>query len=100
MITIPGRSRDTIPAADSPVACKTPENIDLFADVIDLSYARRQAARDKDESRRFKANVRAAKAVCAECPVRVACLNLHGRDYELGVVGGMTDDERRKLFEK
>ncbi|HLI37900.1 MAG TPA: WhiB family transcriptional regulator [Streptosporangiaceae bacterium] len=42
--------------------------------------------------------VAAAKAVCARCPVRDACLGFAlstGQDY--GIWGGLTEDERRRL---
>ena len=40
-----------------------------------------------------------AKAVCAECTVRVACLEfaLQGREKE-GVWGGATEKERRRIL--
>jgi WhiB family redox-sensing transcriptional regulator len=41
--------------------------------------------------------VTAAKAVCADCPVRAACLSfaVHTRQY--GIWGGTTADERHVL---
>lgn len=44
------------------------------------------------------ADVAAAKAICAQCPVRQACLDhalAHREDY--GVWGGATERERRKM---
>ncbi len=43
---------------------------------------------------------RAAKRVCAVCPVRTACLTdaLDRRDTAYGVLGGMTPGERRELL--
>lgn len=46
----------------------------------------------------YKARVAKAKAVCAGCPVRAACLAYaldSGQDY--GIWGGLTEDERRAL---
>ena len=43
-------------------------------------------------------SVREAKAVCAECPVRVECLEYalaHGERF--GVWGGLSERERRRL---
>ena len=42
--------------------------------------------------------IRAAKAVCATCPVRSLCLEfaLSSRQ-DFGVWGGLTEDERRSL---
>jgi WhiB family redox-sensing transcriptional regulator len=40
-----------------------------------------------------------AKAVCAACPVRVACLDHALRNGEkAGVWGGTTERERRRIF--
>ena len=40
----------------------------------------------------------AARAVCAQCPVRVECLDFAlATNQEAGVWGGTTEDERRKL---
>ncbi len=43
---------------------------------------------------------RAAKRVCAVCPVRTECLAdaLDRRDTAYGVLGGMTPSERRELL--
>ena len=45
--------------------------------------------------------IRAAKAVCAQCPVRRVCLDaaLENRD-RLGIRGGLTEQERRPLHSK
>jgi predicted RecB family nuclease len=40
----------------------------------------------------------AAKALCAECPIRVQCAQWAGLNAPYGVFGGMTPDERRILF--
>jgi WhiB family redox-sensing transcriptional regulator len=46
--------------------------------------------------------VQIAKAVCASCPVTRECLEfaLAHEDFEPHVYGGMTGDERKKLFAK
>lgn len=44
------------------------------------------------------AQIAGAKAICARCPVREACLRFAlytGQDY--GIWGGLTEDERRRL---
>ncbi len=41
---------------------------------------------------------REAKRICAECPVRIECLNdALRRDERYGVWGGMSERERRRL---
>jgi WhiB family redox-sensing transcriptional regulator len=47
------------------------------------------------------AQIYEAKAVCARCPVREACLRFAldtGQNY--GIWGGLTEDERHKLRRK
>jgi WhiB family redox-sensing transcriptional regulator len=40
-----------------------------------------------------------AKAVCAECPVRIACLDhAMGNGEKAGVWGGTTERERRRIL--
>lgn len=43
----------------------------------------------------FEAQVSVAKAVCAGCPVRQACLSWALSALPEGIAGGMTEDERR-----
>ncbi|MGQ0479997.1 MAG: WhiB family transcriptional regulator [Pseudonocardia sp.] len=45
-------------------------------------------------------NPKAARQVCAACPVRTACLTdaLRRRDIAFGVRGGLTPTERRALL--
>ena len=38
---------------------------------------------------------REAKAICAACPVRVACLSVFGDLLAFGVVGGLSAQDRR-----
>lgn len=40
-----------------------------------------------------------AKAVCAGCPVRAACLSWALRNLSDGIAGGLTPDERRRARE-
>lgn len=46
----------------------------------------------------YEARVTKAKAVCAECPARDACLNWALEHSEYGIWGGLTEDERRALL--
>lgn len=41
--------------------------------------------------------VRKAKLICSTCPVRQQCLDYALKGDELGVWGGLTANERRKL---
>lgn len=44
------------------------------------------------------ANIRRAKAVCHECPIRTACLTVALENGEqFGIWGGLTEDERAAL---
>ncbi len=45
----------------------------------------------------LRAQVTAAKAVCAGCPVRVECLAEALARIPYGVAGGLTEHERRQL---
>ncbi|WJZ48485.1 WhiB family transcriptional regulator [Actinomycetia phage DSL-LC01] len=49
-----------------------------------------------DETR--KKIVKKAKAVCAVCPVKIHCLEHAIANDEIGIWGGMTTNERRKLL--
>jgi WhiB family redox-sensing transcriptional regulator len=44
-----------------------------------------------------RAQVDAAKAICARCPVRAECLTFALRTDSVGIVGGTTEDERRAM---
>jgi WhiB family redox-sensing transcriptional regulator len=49
-------------------------------------------------SERTERDVRAAKAMCAACPVREACLAFAlETNQDLGVWGGASEEERRQL---
>jgi hypothetical protein len=88
-----GMVRDRLMPADAANPCATPEARWIFDMVID--YRERNHLPD---SKKERAATRAAKAVCGGCPVREACLVVHGPDTSLGVVGGATDAERKALF--
>jgi hypothetical protein len=45
----------------------------------------------------FDAQVAAARAVCARCPVRAECLDWALDELPYGIAGGFTEDERRTL---
>lgn len=67
-------------------ACRD-EDPELFFPVSEMGPGARQ--------------VEQAKAVCARCPVRAACLQYAldaGLDH--GIFGGTTDGERRKLLRR
>ena len=40
---------------------------------------------------------RQAKAICARCPVRAECLSDATESREHGILGGLTEDERKAL---
>lgn len=63
-------------------SCRT-EDPELFFPVGNDGPALRQIA--------------AAKAVCARCPVREACLSCALLHQDFGVAGGFTEDERNEL---
>lgn len=44
--------------------------------------------------------VQVAKAICSSCPVQRECLSfaVQNEDFEPHVYGGMTGEERKKLF--
>ena len=42
---------------------------------------------------------REAKAICAECPYKTACLEYAIKNSEMGIWGGTTELERRRLRE-
>ncbi|EIE97827.1 WhiB family transcriptional regulator [Saccharomonospora glauca] len=67
-------------------ACRD-EDPELFFPISDMGPGAQQTAR--------------AKAVCARCPVRDACLNHaleNGLDH--GIFGGLTEHERRALVHR
>ena len=87
-----------LPAADSPVACKEAVHLDLFQQIIDMTYQWRWS-RKGHKTRHLLAYEQAAKDVCSGCPVVIKCLERHGSDPGvLGVVGGMNDSERLSVF--
>jgi WhiB family transcriptional regulator, redox-sensing transcriptional regulator len=73
----------------------------------DDGWRARAACRDEDPELFFPIGssgpaalkqIAAAKAICAQCPVREACLRFAldtGQDY--GIWGGLTEDERRRM---
>jgi WhiB family redox-sensing transcriptional regulator len=74
--------------------------------LVTPSWTRDAACRDADPELFFPVSdlgpgarqVAEAKAVCATCPVREACLAFAlAEGLDAGVFGGLTDAERRKL---
>jgi WhiB family redox-sensing transcriptional regulator len=66
---------------------------DMPADLFYPAPAEMPSARDEREQ--------AAKIVCASCSVRVDCLAYSLRANEqLGIWGGMTENERRSLLDQ
>lgn len=72
----------------------------------DTSWRDRAACRDSDPDLFFptatrgpayEAQVAAAKALCAGCPVRAMCLAVALDGLPVGIAGGLTDTERRAL---
>ena len=72
---------------------------ELFLD--DLSWQDGAGCRGADQDLFFPergASTRKAKAICAACPVREACLEFairHGERF--GIWGGLSERERRKI---
>lgn len=73
--------------------CQEPQNLDIFEWLI-------EHAGQSDRRGTYRANVERAKTVCAECPtdIKDACLEALGHDYNMGVIAGMTDAERHRLY--
>ena len=65
-------------------ACRAGVDPDLFFPAAESGAAR-------------NAQVRAAKAVCARCPVRAECLTEALARIPYGIAGGLTEHERRRL---
>jgi hypothetical protein len=65
-------------------ACRSGVDPDLFFPVAESGAAR-------------NAQVRAAKAVCARCPVRSECLDEALVRIPYGIAGGLTERERQRL---
>jgi WhiB family redox-sensing transcriptional regulator len=70
------------------------------------AWRNRAACRDSDPELFFPIGstglaleqIRAAKAVCDQCPTRKACLDFAvATNQEAGVWGGLSEDERRRL---
>lgn len=83
---------------DTTYLCQEPGNLDVFDWLID--HAQKHMKKD-DKTGEIRRNQEMAKGVCKRCPrdIKQACLNAFGRDYTMGVIGGMTDQEREQLFE-
>ena len=78
-----------------PTPCSLPENLDIFDEIINLTVNARSYAPDSGRRRPY---IQAARRVCGGCPEITQCLQVHGRDYGLGVVAGATDDQRAAFF--
>lgn len=74
------------PASLADAACKS-EDPDLFF------------APDFERMADWEARIAKAKAVCARCPVRAACL-AYALEHDIwsGIWGGLTEDDRRALL--
>jgi WhiB family redox-sensing transcriptional regulator len=66
-------------------AC-TPADVDLFW------------PDDEDEDDQAAEKTEAAKAICAACPIEASCLAWALRTRAVGVLGGTTADERRRML--
>jgi WhiB family redox-sensing transcriptional regulator len=68
------------------------------SDAPDLHYPE-LLGRGRSAKRRFRVQVAQAKAMCAACPGRVACLTLALANREPdGIWGGLTPEERDALL--
>lgn len=83
---------------DVVLLCVEPANRDLFAWLADHATP---SGRKPDLTGAIRANEKKAKEICKQCPwdVKTACRDTYGRDYTMGVIAGMTDAERRSLYE-
>jgi len=75
-------------------------------DPLDTGWLEQAACRDEDPELFFPISAKGpglaqaaeAKAVCARCPVRDACLAYAlATDQDAGIWGGLTEEERRGL---
>lgn len=80
----------------TPTPCFLPENRDIFDEVINLTVNARSNSPDSGRRRPW---IQAARNVCGNCPERHQCLQVHGHDYDLGVIAGATDQQRAQHFE-
>lgn len=72
--------------------------------MVDDSWQDRGACRDYDVELFYsleELDVQTAVSICAECPVRLECLNhaMTTREH-FGVWGGTTETERRRIFRR
>lgn len=96
-LRLAGRERPNLMPADAENLCARPENREVFDDVIERA-ANLARGGTEGRTRSYQFVLSAAKRICGGCPVRDACLQVHGRDYELGVVAGFTDQERADFY--
>lgn len=66
--------------------CKHPNGIDFYPDKQDLGPSE------------FARRVRAAKAYCADCPVKQECLETALEIRDPGIWGGTTPTERARMY--
>lgn len=80
--------------AEIPPACAEANPDDFFAvDDFDLSSNGHKAPV-------YYANEKAAKAVCAGCPLKTECLIFALKTGQQGIWGGTTENERKSLRRK
>lgn len=89
-------SREHLMPADARILCQEPVNREKFDLMFDVRFA--EPAKGDNARKRRRRITAEAIAVCKACPVRETCLDVNGRDLELGVVGGFTDAQRAKFY--
>lgn len=85
--------KSSVIRVDTPTPCFAPENRDIFEGIITRTQTpwRKQYR----EGKSLRNLIAAAGRVCDECPERRQCFDVHGQDYQLGVIAGKTDEQRR-----
>lgn len=88
--------RPSIIRVDQPTPCFLPENRDIFERIIDRTQT--PWRKTHGDGPRLTKLIEATAPICGRCPERKQCLYIHGDDYLLGVIAGLTDAQRKKAL--